>query len=260
MPGANATTTSTFAPNSLTAHSITRIGGAAMRSGDIPGNLTEALLPFNVVNGRWELLNPALDAAPWAIATIGSGAIALTVPAVPTLYDGLHVRFRLNTANSGAVTLNVNGLGAEPLVKQGFTALVPGDIRAGMKVMARYSAGGNRLVRHSPRAVALQDLYGWGRLQSWPVDLVFIDDAGAPVDLSAAMIAIQVRDYDGNLFDTPTVTVGGAPGSAVAAVDPATTATLPIRVLRMDVELVAGGQTLISDTVTIVVAGPVTQA
>jgi hypothetical protein len=92
------------------------------------------------------------------------------------------------------------------------------------------------------------------------VDLAFTDDAGAPVDLSAATIAMQIRDDDGNLFGTPVIALGGALGSAVATVDPATTATWPIGVLRMDVKLLVGGQTLISDTVTIVVAGPVTQA
>ena len=56
---ANATTTPTFSPNSLTAHTITKSGGIALFAGDIPGALAECMLRYNLANTRWELLNPA---------------------------------------------------------------------------------------------------------------------------------------------------------------------------------------------------------
>lgn len=49
----------TFAPNGLTARSITRTGGVPLNVGDIPGNLAEVILRYNLANTRWELLNPA---------------------------------------------------------------------------------------------------------------------------------------------------------------------------------------------------------
>lgn len=55
---ANATTTPTFAPNGLTAHTITKKGGGAVVVGDIAGNLTECIVTYNLANTRWELLNP----------------------------------------------------------------------------------------------------------------------------------------------------------------------------------------------------------
>lgn len=55
---ANATTTPTFAPNGLTAHTITKKGGTALLPGDIPGNLSECIVRYNLANTRWELLNP----------------------------------------------------------------------------------------------------------------------------------------------------------------------------------------------------------
>ena len=55
----NATTTPTFAPDSQTAHVITRAGGVALQAGDIPGNVAEVLLRYNSSSARWELLNPA---------------------------------------------------------------------------------------------------------------------------------------------------------------------------------------------------------
>lgn len=57
---ANATTTPTFAPNALTAHTITKLGGAALVAGDIKGNLAEYFVRYNLANTRWELLNPSI--------------------------------------------------------------------------------------------------------------------------------------------------------------------------------------------------------
>jgi hypothetical protein len=61
---ANATTTPTFAPNGLTAHTITKQGGSVLGIGDIPGNLAECVLRYNLANTRWELLNPSVPAPP----------------------------------------------------------------------------------------------------------------------------------------------------------------------------------------------------
>jgi hypothetical protein len=72
---ANATTTPTFAPDSLTAHTITRMGGAAAVAGDIPGGLAECWVRYNLANTRWELLNPA---QPQAGATLSSPTISGT--------------------------------------------------------------------------------------------------------------------------------------------------------------------------------------
>lgn len=57
---ANATGTPTFSPNSLTAHTITKKGGAALAISDIPGNLAEVVVRYNLASTRWELLNPAV--------------------------------------------------------------------------------------------------------------------------------------------------------------------------------------------------------
>jgi hypothetical protein len=57
--GANTTTTPTFSPNGLTAHTITQLGGIALVAGSISGALFEGLLRYNLANTRWELMNPA---------------------------------------------------------------------------------------------------------------------------------------------------------------------------------------------------------
>lgn len=57
--GANSVTNPTFAPDGLTAHTITKFGGDSLATGDIPGNLAECLVRYNLAQTRWELLNPA---------------------------------------------------------------------------------------------------------------------------------------------------------------------------------------------------------
>jgi len=56
--GANTSTTPTFAPDGLTAHTITKRGGAALVAGDIPGAGAVCIVEYNLANTRWELLNP----------------------------------------------------------------------------------------------------------------------------------------------------------------------------------------------------------
>jgi hypothetical protein len=55
---ANATTTPTFAPNGLTAHTITKNGNKALAIGDIVGAGYEMILCYVLANTAWELLNP----------------------------------------------------------------------------------------------------------------------------------------------------------------------------------------------------------
>lgn len=81
---ANATTAPTFAPNGLTARPITRTGGSALAvagaqflASDIPGNLSECILRYNVANTRWELLNPGNSNLNQGALT--TGAVTLTL-------------------------------------------------------------------------------------------------------------------------------------------------------------------------------------
>ena len=60
---ANATTTPTFSPSSLTARTIVKNGGQALAAGDIYGAGHELVLRYNLANTRWELLNPAVVAS-----------------------------------------------------------------------------------------------------------------------------------------------------------------------------------------------------
>lgn len=80
---ANATTTPTFTPHSgtITAYTITKLGGTALVAGDIAGNLAEVILRYNLANTRWELLNPVTVAA----ASVGTSQLAANAVTLPKL-------------------------------------------------------------------------------------------------------------------------------------------------------------------------------
>lgn len=69
---ANATTTPTFAPNGLTARTITLNGGQALVAGNIFGVGHELILRYLLASTRWELLNPNV------ISITGNAATATT--------------------------------------------------------------------------------------------------------------------------------------------------------------------------------------
>lgn len=66
-------------------------------------------------------------------------AYAISLPAAPGSYtDGLTIRFKANTANTGASTLNVNSLGAISIKRPDLTDTQSGDIIANQIVEVIY--------------------------------------------------------------------------------------------------------------------------
>ena len=86
-----------------------------------------------------------------------------------------------------------------------------------------------------------------------------VQDDGTPVDITGATITSQIRDQQGNLIATPTVTVVDAALGQFALSAPSDT-TWPVGTLLCDVLLVMNSVPFYSDTFTIAVAAPVTAA
>lgn len=75
----------------------------------------------------------------YAAATGAANAYAVTLaPGITSLTTGQIVTFRANLANTGAATLNVNGLGAAAIRKNGDAALAANDIKANQIVTVVY--------------------------------------------------------------------------------------------------------------------------
>lgn len=82
------------------------------------------------------------------LAAAGSAnAYTVTLSPAPTsMADGLHFYWRPSVANTGASTINVNGLGIVPLVRPDGSALSAGDITAGVIAETFYDANNNQAV------------------------------------------------------------------------------------------------------------------
>lgn len=77
--------------------------------------------------------------AVWLTSVSGTNTIVGTVTPAPTAYvAGQSFRFIAAANNTGAVTLNVSGLGAVAITKNGSTALAADDIVSGSVVSVTY--------------------------------------------------------------------------------------------------------------------------
>lgn len=77
----------------------------------------------------------------YQVDSVGSDAYAITPsPIVEAYASGQHFTFKAGTANTGACTLNVNGLGAKAIKKDANADLETGDILAGQIVEVVYDS------------------------------------------------------------------------------------------------------------------------
>ncbi|MFD0673923.1 hypothetical protein [Cohnella sp. GCM10027633] len=94
-------------------------------------------------------INSSLPDGQYAEDAGSTDSYAITlVPAPSSYFAGMVVRFKANTANTGAATLNVNGLGAKSIKKKVTSDLNTNDIRANQLSEVIYD--GNNFQLFSP--------------------------------------------------------------------------------------------------------------
>ena len=132
-----------------------------------------------------------------------SGADTITATCAPSITAyaaGQSFKFTAAGANTGAVTLNINSLGAKAVTKEGATALAAGDIASGAVVWVDYD--GTRFQLTSGRSVQ-------------PLDATLTALAGAALD----MLRVKA-DESGYEHRTPAqvrADIGAEPAGATAA-------------------------------------------
>jgi len=110
---ANATTTPTFAPNGLTAHTITKYGGQPLVAGDIPAALAECVFRYDLANTRWELLNPTVGkniANGTVLGNVSGGAGPPVAISPPTSPAGAFKNLSIKVASNTTVALAADGV------------------------------------------------------------------------------------------------------------------------------------------------------
>lgn len=99
------------------------------------------------INQAGKLVQSAIDGIRYAADAGGDDTYAVTLdPAPAAYYSGMEVNFKPTTANTGACTLDVNGLGAKAIKKNVNTDLETGDIQAGQMVKVLYDGTNFQLV------------------------------------------------------------------------------------------------------------------
>lgn len=98
------------------------------------------------------------DARYYAADAGANDTYVITLSPAPAAYAvGQTFRFKANTANTGAATLNVNGLGAITIVKGVSTTLADGDIAANQINTVIYN--GTNFVLQSPVSTAVTPIF-----------------------------------------------------------------------------------------------------
>jgi len=104
-----------------------------------PGQTVPGADDFNRIEGNIDILGK-YDRAPGYGTATGTNTKAITLsPAPSSYYEGLCFAFKNSTENTGAVTINVNGLGAKSVKKPNGNDLVAGNLKAGSVYTVRYN-------------------------------------------------------------------------------------------------------------------------
>ena len=106
--GANTSTAPTFAPDGLTARTITSRGGAALVAGDMGPAGFVSILQYNLANTRWDLLNPA-KLGPLTIAQLNAAISDADAAVLATnTFTGAQIgTVTALTSTAGSIAINL---------------------------------------------------------------------------------------------------------------------------------------------------------
>lgn len=186
-----------------------------------------------IVVGVYNRCAPATASGTTYACTIGTAPQNQTSYGTGTLYA-----FRADVANTGAATINFNGLGAKSIVKMlggTTTALSANDIRAGQEVLLVYDGTNMEMVSQPGTGVTAPtgSIVGTGQANTWTTgaqDMGAATSFKVPTSAGAAPTASGLLAYDStaNAFE------GGINGTTAQLL---TTTSTVVRSVTID----AGG-------------------
>jgi len=147
-----------------------------------------------------------------------------TTPAFAAYFTGLRICFKAAAANTGAVTLNCNALGAKAITKNGTTALGAGDIPSGAVVLVSYDGTQFQLLAVNASYAKLDADQSWTGAQRGAITA--LTDA-ATIALDLGLSNNFVVQLGGNrTLGAPTNVVANQSGTITVLQDKTGTRTL----------------------------------
>ena len=132
-------------------------------------------------------------------------------PAVTSYVAGQRFIFKSGSTNTGAATLNVNGLGAKSLVKGVSTALAAGDITSGEVVEAVYDGNNFQIPTLGTGAISFTSITTTGDITVG--DDVILDSDAAEIQLGDNQEVKIIHDHDKGIILKHTATADDKPVS-----------------------------------------------
>lgn len=115
---------------------------------------------------------------------------AITLTPAPAAYTtGMVVKFKANTANTGAATLNVNSLGAKTIVKNYNTTLADNDIKAGQLVEVIYDGTNFQLISPVSNSSSSGKIL---QVASYSDTTAISTSSGTLVDMTSTTVSLTV--------------------------------------------------------------------
>lgn len=195
---------------------LRKFGGKVLNTGDIKAgqNCTVRYNSTLVAGGCWELVGvpgqPLPDDWYYGAGVQTAGTYAVTVPLAPVAYSaGLRIVFAADTANTGAVLVNVNTLGNKAVQLNG-AALVGNEIMTGQNVALIYDGA------------AFQILGGVTSQAAGPVvgatrNLIVQNNTGTPntqIDIDADEVVVKSSGGNAVLLSNVNLTINAAVNGA----------------------------------------------
>lgn len=169
-----------------------------------PDGWPELTMPYSSVNnsareGRAVVARWRQQMSGELTTTGAENAWILTPTGPITLAQGRLVTFRSGFTNTGAVTLNVSGTGARPVVRTDGTALIDGDVQLDGFYQAAYDGTSWRLLG-SPSAIQ------GASLTRGDGGLLQLQNVGGDVRVGTAVTSGRIRALHGIRRETRTIT------------------------------------------------------
>lgn len=188
---ANATTTPTFSPNGLTAHTIVKQGGAALSAGDIPAAGAVMEVCYNEGLTQWELLNPAAS---------GGGGNGWTVSGTDVVLDTITDNVGIGTATptSKLHAIASNGTSSSLQVNTAFLQLLSDlliDIQSsatiqGLAPAINFTADSTKIYVNTGGNVQLGELVGIGNNTK-----IIIDEGATLITINSNQVLMPLASY-----------------------------------------------------------------